>query len=69
MAIAFFARDFWKYRIVTVIAGSVLLLWGLAKNAGYLKALLARSHRPSPPLKHVTSESSRDHHSGAPARR
>jgi hypothetical protein len=69
MAIAFFARDFWKYRIVTVMVGSVLMLWGAWRNAGYLKAVLARSTRNPPPLSHVTPEDSLDHHSRAPARR
>src|SRR5947208_13860653 len=49
MAIAFFARDFWKYRIVTVMVGSVFLLWGAWRNAGYLKGVLARSTRNPPP--------------------
>jgi len=69
MAMAFFALDFWKYRILTVIAGSILLLWGAAKNAGYLKSLLARSTRNPPPLSHVIPEDSLDHDSRAPARR
>ena len=69
MAIALFARDFWKYRIVTVMVGSVLMLWGAWKNAGYLKSVLARSTRKPPPLSHVTSEDPVDNNSRAAAGR
>ena len=39
MAAAFIGRDTWKYSVVAVIAGSVLLLWGAWLNAGYLRDL------------------------------
>ena len=69
MAMALFARDFWKYRVLTVIGGSILLLWGAIRNAGYLRSLLARSTRNPPPLNHVTPEDPVDNDSRAPARR
>jgi hypothetical protein len=46
MAAAFIGRDTWRYSIVTVIAGSVLLLWGAKRNAQYLRATFARGDRP-----------------------
>ena len=46
MAAAFLGRDTWRYSIVTVIAGTVLLLWGAKRNGGYLREVFARSIRP-----------------------
>ena len=48
MAAAFIGRDTWRYSIVTVIAGSVLLLWGAKRNAQYLRGTFARGDRPKP---------------------
>lgn len=45
MAAAFIGRDTWRYSIVTVIAGSVLLLWGAKRNGGYLRDVFVRSDR------------------------
>ena len=42
MAAAFFGRDTWKYSIVTVIAGAVLILWGIKRNGTYLRGVLGR---------------------------
>lgn len=50
MAAAFVGRDTWRYSIVAVIAGSVLLLWGVKRNGGYLRGAFARSDRPKPKL-------------------
>lgn len=50
MAAAFIGRDTWRYSTVTVIAGSVLMLWGIQRNAGYLKGLFVRSDRKQEPL-------------------
>ncbi|HEY4215585.1 MAG TPA: hypothetical protein VGM67_00520 [Gemmatimonadaceae bacterium] len=36
MAAAFFGRDTWKYSVIAVIAGAVLLLLGTISNASYL---------------------------------
>ncbi|MEX2178805.1 MAG: hypothetical protein WD801_08860 [Gemmatimonadaceae bacterium] len=45
MAAAFVGRDTWRYSILTVIAGSVLLLWGVKRNSGYLREVFGRSVR------------------------
>lgn len=45
MAAAFIGRDTWRYSIVAVIAGSVLLLWGAKRSSGYLRELFVRSDR------------------------
>jgi hypothetical protein len=42
MAAAFFGRDTWKYSIITVIAGAVLMLWGIKRNGSYLRGVLGR---------------------------
>ena len=42
MAAAFIGRDTWKYSVVTVIAGSVLMLWGLKRNGAYLRGVMGR---------------------------
>lgn len=36
MAAAFLGRDTWPYTVVSVIAGTVLIIWGLALNWHYL---------------------------------
>ena len=36
MAAAFIGRDTWKYSVVAVIAGTVLLLYGVIRNRRYL---------------------------------
>jgi hypothetical protein len=36
MGAAFIGRDSWNYSVVAVIAGAVLLLWGVFLNWGYL---------------------------------
>ena len=46
MAAAFVSRDAWKYSTLMVIAGSVVLLWGVMRNGGYLREVFARSQRP-----------------------
>lgn len=50
MAAAFIGRDTWRYSIVTVIAGSVLLLWGIKRNGAYLRGVFARSDRSQPKI-------------------
>jgi hypothetical protein len=42
MAAAFIGRDSWRYSTVIVIAGSVLLLWGIKRNSGYLREIFGR---------------------------
>jgi hypothetical protein len=45
MGAAFVGRDTWKYSVVTVIAGSVLLLWGVKRNGMYLRDVFVRSDK------------------------
>ena len=33
----------WRYSVIAVIAGAVLMLWGLKRNASYISAGLRRS--------------------------
>lgn len=42
MAAAFIGRDTWKYSILTVIIGAVLMLWGIWRNSAYLRGVLGR---------------------------
>ena len=42
MSAAFFGRDTWKYSILTVIIGAVLMLWGIKRNGAYLRGVLGR---------------------------
>jgi L-lactate permease len=45
MAAAWIGRDTWRYSVVAVIAGSVLLLWGAKRSTGYLRAAFQGSTR------------------------
>jgi hypothetical protein len=45
MSAAFFGRDTWRYSTVSVIGGSVLLLWGIWRNGTYLRDVFVRSDR------------------------
>ena len=38
MAAAWIGRDTWKYSVLAVIAGAVLLLWGAVRSLSYLRA-------------------------------
>ena len=42
MSAAFFGRDTWKYSIITVIVGAVLMLWGIKRNGSYLRGVMGR---------------------------
>jgi hypothetical protein len=42
MSAAFIGRDTWKYSVVTVIVGAVLMLWGIWRNGAYLRGVLGR---------------------------
>ena len=50
MAAAFIGRDTWRYSILTVIAGAVLLLWGIKRNGRYLREAFIRGDRPKATL-------------------
>jgi hypothetical protein len=45
VAAAFMGRDTWRYSILAVIAGMVLLLWGAKRNGAYLRGVFQRSDR------------------------
>ena len=55
MAAALMGRDTWEYSTVSVIAGSVLLLWGAVLNRAYFRerisnrGALRRGDPPEPP--------------------
>jgi len=55
MAAAFAGRDTWRYSVITVIAGSALLLLGAIANRRYLGAVVsnrgALRRRAEPPAK------------------
>jgi hypothetical protein len=57
MAAALMGRDTWSYGTVSVIAGSVLLLWGAVLNRAYFRerisnrGVLRRGNPPEPPKK------------------
>lgn len=46
MAAAFVGRDTWRYNTITVIAGSLLLLFGVIRNGRYIREVFVRSDRP-----------------------
>jgi len=46
MAAALIGRDTWRYSTVSVIAGSVLLLWGTFRNSSYIRDVFVRGDRP-----------------------
>jgi hypothetical protein len=50
MAAAFVGRDTWRYSIITVIAGAVLMLWGIKRNGGYIREVFVRADRKNPKL-------------------
>lgn len=48
MAATFVGRDTWRYSIVAVIAGSLMLLWGAKRSTPYLKGLFTHRERAKP---------------------
>jgi len=50
MAAAFVGRDTWRYSTVTVIAGAVLLLWGIKRSLSYMRGVFGRDDRPKAKL-------------------
>ncbi len=53
MAAAFVGRDTWRYSTLAVIAGAVLLLWGIKRNSAYLRELFTRGDRQKPKPKYA----------------
>ena len=41
MAAAFIGRDTWRYSVVAVIAGAVVMLYGVIRNARYLGHMIS----------------------------
>lgn len=50
MAAAFVGRDTWRYTTVTVIAGALLLLWGIKRSSPYIREVFIRGDRKKPKL-------------------
>lgn len=48
MAATFVGRDTWRYSIIAVIAGALMLLWGAKRSSGYLKGLFTNRKQPKP---------------------
>jgi hypothetical protein len=45
MAATFIGRDGWRYSIVAVIVGAILLGWGVKRNSEYLRGVFTRTNR------------------------
>ena len=43
MAATIIGGEGFRYSVIAVIAGTVLMLWGMKRNAGYIRAGLRRS--------------------------
>jgi hypothetical protein len=41
MAAAFFGRDSWRYSVLAVIAGTVVLVYGVVRNARFLGSMIS----------------------------
>jgi hypothetical protein len=53
MAAAFIGRDTWRFSVIAVIAGTLLLLYGVVRNRRYLGELILhrgslRRRQPTP---------------------
>lgn len=46
MAAAFVGRDTWRYSTVVVIAGTLMMLWGVKRNGPYIRGVIGRHDRP-----------------------
>lgn len=45
MAFTFFAGETWRYSVIGVIAGALLLLWGAKRNGEYLRGGISQDGR------------------------
>lgn len=43
MAFTFIGRDTWRYSVLAVIAGAIVLIWGTKRNREYLRGLLTQT--------------------------
>jgi hypothetical protein len=48
VAAALVGRDTWRYSILSVVAGSLLLIWGLKRNGAYIRGVIGRAEHPGP---------------------
>jgi hypothetical protein len=53
MSVTFLAGDTWRYSIVAVIAGSLLLIWGAKRSSDYLRGVFSGRPRPRPAPKFI----------------
>ena len=54
MAAAFIGRDEWRYSVLTVLVGTIAMLWGVKRNGGYLRGLFSRREPPEPTVPQPT---------------
>jgi hypothetical protein len=45
MAFTFFGRDTWRYSVLAVIAGAIVLIWGTNRNREYLRGAITRTSK------------------------
>ena len=43
MAVTFIGRDTWRYSVLAVIAGAVVLIWGTKRNREYLRGAFTQT--------------------------
>ena len=46
MSATFIGRDTWRYSIIAVIAGALLLIWGTRRSREYLRGAFTHRNRP-----------------------
>jgi hypothetical protein len=55
VAFIFVGRDTWKYSVLAVIAGAIVLLWGAKRNREYLRGVFSHATRRKPKEPQVDS--------------
>ena len=43
MAFTFLGRDTWRYSVLAVIAGAIVLVWGTQRNREYLRGIISQT--------------------------
>ena len=43
MAFTFVGRDTWRYSVLAVIAGAIVLIWGTQRNRDYLSSVITQT--------------------------
>jgi uncharacterized membrane protein HdeD (DUF308 family) len=59
MAVTFIGRDTWRYSVLAVIAGAIVLIWGTRRNREYLRGALTRTTKRNDKKSHVDTGSRR----------